>query len=151
MEAGGRCGDGAALTGVDGLIAVVIGGDIGTGDVGRQGHVAELFEQREKIVDRGEADAAFAERAAGEDFGAELIVFPEEEVLADTYLSAWANETFPIVGRCARRGGRSGSRRLARRDYRSRRSPVVGRRSSAKKPVVGLWWSVFWLERLSGI
>ena len=73
-KSGGGSGDGSALAGVDGLVALAVGGRIVAGDVGRQRDVADLFDAGEEVVDGGEADVALAEFAAGDDLGLEFVV-----------------------------------------------------------------------------
>ena len=75
IEDGGRevkaccgCGDGAALSGEDGLIALAIGGCVVSLDVRGKRHVADLFEGGEEVFDGGEAESAFAEYPAACDF-----------------------------------------------------------------------------------
>ena len=97
VEASGGRGDGSALAGVDGLVAVAIGGGIGAGDVGRERDMADLLDAGEEVVDRTEADVALAKFAAGDDLGLEFIVVAEEKVLADADFAAWTHEAFPIV------------------------------------------------------
>jgi hypothetical protein len=98
VEAGGGGGDGSALTGVDGLIAVAVGGGISAGDVRRKRDVADLLDPGEEVVCQSEADVAFAKFAAGEDLGLEFVVVAaKEEMLADSDFAARADETSPIV------------------------------------------------------
>jgi hypothetical protein len=97
VEAGGGGGDGSALAGVDGLIAVAIGGGVGAGDVGRERDVADFFHASEEVAHRSEADAALAEFAAGDDLGLELVVIPKEKMLADSDFAAWADQTLPFI------------------------------------------------------
>lgn len=97
VKTGGGCGDGSALAGVYGLIAVAIGAGIGAGDVGRKRDVADCFHASEEVVHRGETDVALAKLAAGDDLGLELVLIAEEEMLSDSDLASGANEAFPIV------------------------------------------------------
>jgi hypothetical protein len=98
VEAGGGCGDGSALAGVDGLVAVAIDGGIGAGDVGRERDVADCFHACEEVVHRGETDVALAKLAAGSDLGLEFVVLAEEKkMLADADFAAWTDKAFPIV------------------------------------------------------
>ena len=98
VEAGSRGGDRTALAGVDGLVAIAIRRGIGAGDVGWERHVADLFYVDEEIVDRGEADVALAEFAAGDDLGMEFVIIAEEKMLANSDFAAGAHETLPVVG-----------------------------------------------------
>lgn len=98
MKAGGGCGNGAALVRVNGLVAVAIVRGIRTGDVGREGDMADLVDCGKEIVDWREADVALTEFAAGNDFGAEFIVGSEEKMLADGDFAAGADEAFPVIG-----------------------------------------------------
>ena len=70
VQAGGGGGDGAALGGEDGLVAVAIGRGVwhilGTLDVGRQGHVADAVQNGEEVGYGFEAQGAGAEVAAGQ-------------------------------------------------------------------------------------
>lgn len=98
METGGRRGDGSALAGVNSLVAFAVGGGIFAGDVGRKRDVSDLVDAGEKILDGIEADAAFSERSAGEDFGVQLVVVPKEKMFADIDLATRTDETLPVVG-----------------------------------------------------
>jgi hypothetical protein len=60
--------------------------------------VADLFYVGEEIVDRGEADVALAEFAAGDDLGMEFVIIAEEKMLADSNLAARPDQTLPVVG-----------------------------------------------------
>ena len=97
METGGGGGDGPALAGVDGLVAVAITGGIGAGDVGRERDMADLLDAGEEVVCRSEVEVALAKFAAGDDLGLEFVVVAEEKVLADADFAAWTHEAFPIV------------------------------------------------------
>lgn len=98
----GRGGYGSALTSIDGLIAVAIGGGIGTRNVGRKRNVADGIEGSEEILAGREADMALAEFSAGDDLGLELVVSvfgrAEEKMLADGDLAPRADKTFPFIG-----------------------------------------------------
>ena len=72
VEAGGGSGYGSAGFGVDGLIAIAIGGIVGAGDVGWERDVAEAVEAGEEVGDWAEADAALTVGSAGDDFGFEF-------------------------------------------------------------------------------
>ena len=60
---GGRC-YGAALAGVDGLVALAVVGGIVAANVGRQRNVADAVEDGEEIFDRVEAEKARTEVVA---------------------------------------------------------------------------------------
>lgn len=98
VESGSGGGDGAAFAGIDGLVAVAVGGGIRTDDVGRKRNVADVFHLGKKILCGGEADVALSELAAGDDFGLKFIVVAEVELLADCDLAAGTDETLPVVG-----------------------------------------------------
>jgi hypothetical protein len=97
VEAGGGGGDGSALAGVDGLVAVAIGGGIGAGNIRRKRDVADRFHACEEVVHRGETDVALAKLAAGDDLGLEFVVVAEEKMLADSDFAAWTDKAFPII------------------------------------------------------
>lgn len=97
MEAGGGGGDGSALVGVHGLVAVAIGGGIGARDVGWKRDVADFLYAGEEVIDRSKADMALAKLSAGDDLGLEFVVVAEEEMLAYADLAPWTDEAFPIV------------------------------------------------------
>ena len=98
VEAGGGSGYGSTLAGVDGLIAIAVGGGIVAGDVGRERDVADPFHAGEEIVDGSEAYLALAEFAAGDDLGMKFVMIAEEKMFADSDLSAGPDQTFPLVG-----------------------------------------------------
>lgn len=105
VETGGGRGDGAARLGVDGLITLAIGGGIGASDVGRKRDVADAIEDVVEVGDRVggvpdwmKTDVAFTEGSAGDDFGLQLVLFAEEQVLADIDFAAGTNQALPIVG-----------------------------------------------------
>jgi hypothetical protein len=97
MKAGGGSGHRSALAGVDRLVTIAVGGGIIPSNVGRQGHVTDPFHAREEIVNRSEADVAFAEFSAPDDLGLKIVAVAEEKMLADSDLAARADEAFPIV------------------------------------------------------
>jgi len=91
MEAGGRSGHGAALAGIDGLIAFAViffavifaaifkaKGRIRPRNVGREWDVADAIENGVEIVNRLEANMALAERGAGENFRLQLIALTKK-------------------------------------------------------------------------
>ena len=101
MKSGGGGCYRATLLGVDGLIAFAIAGRIRARDVGWERDVADAIESGEEIVHglKGlEADEAFAELGARENFGLQFVLFSEEEAFADDDLAAGANQAFPIIG-----------------------------------------------------
>lgn len=98
VESGGGSGDGSALAGVDGLIALAVGGGIWPGDVGRERDVSDLFDLGEEILGGGKANVAFAEFTARDDLGLKFIVVAEKETFADADLAAGTNEAFPFIG-----------------------------------------------------
>ena len=69
MQASGGRGHRAALRGIDSLVALAIVRAVLPPDVGRQGHVAELVEAREKILDWGKTQLALPKAPAGGDRG----------------------------------------------------------------------------------
>ncbi len=69
VQAGGGCCDGASFAGVNGLVALAIGGLIVAADIGRQWHVADAVEDGEEIVDRLEAEQTLAEVVTLQDLG----------------------------------------------------------------------------------
>lgn len=97
VEPGGGGGDGSSFAGVDGLVAVAIGGGVGAVDVRRERDVADLFHACKEVVHRSEADVALTKLAAGDDLGLKLVVIAEEKMLAYPNFAAWADETFPII------------------------------------------------------
>lgn len=110
MKTGGGSGDRSALAGIDGLIAVAVGGGILAGNIGWEGDVADALDDGKEVVEglagfarlsphvRGsETDVALAEVSARDDFGMELIVLTEKEVLADGDLASGTDEAFPVV------------------------------------------------------
>src|SRR5712691_1840594 len=99
MKAGGGGSHRAALPSVDGLIALAIAGRIRTRDIGRKWDVADAIENGVEIVNRAEANAAFAEFSAGENLSLQLIELAEKQVFANANLAAGSNQAFPIVGR----------------------------------------------------
>jgi hypothetical protein len=110
MKSGGGGCDRATLLGVNGLIAFAIAGGIRARDVGWERDVADAIECGEEIVHALdfaldhtfagglEADVAFAELGAREDFGLQFVLLSEEEAFADADLAAGANQAFPIIG-----------------------------------------------------
>ena len=96
----------AALPGswrVDGLVAVAVFRFVVAVDVGRERHVADLFEDGLEVGHGGEAEGAFAELSGGEDFGFEerlgFVGGVEEEALAGLDFAAGADEGGPVVSR----------------------------------------------------
>ena len=61
MKSSSGRGDGAALPGVDGLIAIKVAGRIRARDVWRKGHVADAIEDGVEIAEWLKTDSAFAE------------------------------------------------------------------------------------------
>ena len=64
----------------------------------------------EKVFDRGEAQAALSELSSRNHLGLKLgfcgHVFPEEKTLADIYLSAGADQAFPLIRVSAQLAGK---------------------------------------------
>jgi hypothetical protein len=59
--------------------------------------VTDPFHAGEEIVDRSEADVAFAEFSPPDDRGPKIVAIAEEKMLADSDLAAGADEAFPFV------------------------------------------------------
>lgn len=98
VEAGGGGRNRSALVSVDGLIAFAVGWRIFTGNVGRERNMSYLVNAREEIVDRIEPDAAFSERSASENLGAEFVALAEEQLFANVDLAAGTYQAFPFIG-----------------------------------------------------
>ena len=60
--------------------------------------MAYAIEGGEEICDRREADAAFAEFRASQNFRLQFVTVAEKEVLADADLASGTNQAFPVVG-----------------------------------------------------
>ena len=90
MEAGGWRGYGVTLLGVDGLIALAVGGVVFPFDVRRQRDVAEAFEGLVKAGFAGETDDATAEVLAFFDYAFELAI-AEDNSFADWDFAAGAD------------------------------------------------------------
>src|SRR5882724_2356301 len=93
-------GNRAAFVCIDGLVAFAIGRQIVAGDIRRQWHVADLFNLGTKIRNGVEAQGAFAELAASDDFGRETMICgalsPSEiNLLSNSYFSSRSDQSFP--------------------------------------------------------
>src|SRR5260370_41023850 len=97
MEAGGRSGYRSALLSINSLIAVAVAGRIGARYVRRKRNMADAIENPVKIIDRLEADAALAEFGAGENFGLEFSVTPEQQAFAASHLAPGSAQRLPLV------------------------------------------------------
>jgi len=71
-------GDGAAMSGVDGLIAIEVAGRIRARDVWRKGHVPDAIEDGIEIADWLKTDSAFTEFGSSKNFGFQFIVLAEK-------------------------------------------------------------------------
>jgi hypothetical protein len=89
VQAGGRGGYRAALTGVNRLITFPVGWLIGTVNVGRERHMAQALDLAEEIHGRLKTNSALAEASPGNYFGLKLTVLAKPEPLAHSYFSAW--------------------------------------------------------------
>src|SRR5271155_3953040 len=97
-------GYGASLPRVDGLVALAVGGLVGTLDVRRQGNVAEAAERFVETGFRGEAQDAQAKFAAAFGYGFEfrlaiLGALAENNFFAHRDFPAGAHQSFPCVWR----------------------------------------------------
>jgi hypothetical protein len=102
METGGWSRHGTALLRVYGLVALAvvtfaIRGGIDAGNVGWEGNVSNLLDSGEKICDRPETDAAFAERTAGHHFCLQFVIFSEEKLLSYSDLAARTDQALPVI------------------------------------------------------
>ncbi len=104
VQSGCGRGDGTALIGKDGLIALAIGIGVVAMDVGRQRDVADLVEHGEEVICRvrewRELEKTLAELAALDDFGFErncAVWRREDQALADGDFAAGANESAPAI------------------------------------------------------
>src|ERR1700741_1077932 len=84
----------AALAGVDGLVAFAIPLAVCPCNVRRQGHVTESFDDFEKIVYTGEADAPLPKSPAAEHFRLEIVLLPKKEMLTHADFSTWPGQAF---------------------------------------------------------
>jgi hypothetical protein len=95
VESGGRRGDGTVLAGIDGLVAIAVGGRIGALDVGREGDVAEALEGGIEIRVAVKPDGALAELAPGNNLAFEALIEPD--AFADRQFAAGMDERLPIA------------------------------------------------------
>jgi len=97
VQAGRRSRHRSALLRIYGLIAITIRRPVFACDVGRQGHVAELFYGSEKILCRRKSNPSLSKAATIRNLRLQIIGIAEEKLLADPYLPARTNETLPFI------------------------------------------------------
>jgi hypothetical protein len=98
VQSGGGCSHRAALAGVDGLIAFLVGRPVLAGDIGRKRYVTESFDDLKEILNRSESNTSFAEGATGQDLRLKLWTVPEIDLLAHTDFATRTHQAIPVVG-----------------------------------------------------
>ncbi len=98
VKSGGGRGDGTARLGVNGLVALAIGGGVRSRNVRRQGNVTDAIESCEKIRDRMKTDVALPEFGPRQNFGLQFVLLTKIEAFADADFASGAYKALPFVG-----------------------------------------------------